>query len=167
MFFSETYDIKDASYYNDGTHIRGLEIPSGAGVTTNGDYLTIASTTSEKLIYIPVTLANSDNWEFSVKIVLKQQNKVVGLIFNDNTYYASSNASNGRYYYTISSETSTNVTATAGDVITIRRQNGVTKFIVNGTELGSKTATHKSSFRCGFYTYGSAQYVDEIIIKRL
>ena len=98
---------------------------------------------------------------------MRQQNKVVGLIFNDNTYYASSNASNGRYYYTISSETSTNVTATAGDVITIRRQNGVTKFIVNGTELGSKTATHKSSFKCGFYTYGQPQYVDEILIKPL
>ncbi|MBR1748849.1 MAG: Ig-like domain-containing protein [Bacilli bacterium] len=167
MNLQETYSIEDCKYWNDGTSASSFEIPSGASVTTNGDYLTIASTTSEKLIYIPVTLANSDNWEYSVKIVLKQQNKVVGLMFNDNTYYASSNASNGIYYYTIPSETRTNVTATAGDVITIRRQNGVTKFIVNGTELGSKTATHKSSFRCGFYTYGSAQYVDEIKLKPL
>ena len=167
MFVSETYSLEDCKYWNDGTSASSFEIPSGATVTSNGEYLTIGSTSGEKLIYIPTTLTNSDEWEFSLKLALKQNNKCLGLMFNDNTYYMSSNANGGKYYCHFSSDEYWETPSATGDVIIIKRQNGKTSISINGNQLVNKTVSHKSSFKCGFYTFNYPQYVDELKIKQL
>lgn len=123
---------------------------------------------NEKIITVPKSLANSDNWEYSVKIARKDGNKVIGLIFNDSTYYFSSDSKSGKYYCHFSSDEYWNTDSAVNDVITVRRQNGITKILINTVEQTSKTVSHKSSFKCGFYTISSTyQYVDEIKLKPL
>ena len=164
---SEIFVLEDCKYWNDGSSVGSLEIPTGASVTSNGDYLTIASTSSEKIITLPVSLSNSDEWEFSLKLALKQNNKCLGLIFNDNTYYASTNANGGKYYAHFTSDEYWETPSATGDVITIKRQSGKTSISVNGNQLTNKTVSHKSSFKCGFYTFNQPQYVDNLKIKPL
>ena len=102
-----------------------------------------------------------------MKLVLKQNNKCLGLIFNDTTYYASTDSSNGKYYAHFSSDEYWDTAVASGDVITIKRQSGKTSISVNGNQLTNKTVSHKSSFKCGFYTFNQPQYVDNLKIKPL
>ena len=167
-FVSETYSIEDCWYYNDGTNTTSLECPTGVSVTTSDGYLVLPKPSSEKIITVPKSLANSDNWEYSVKIARKDGNKVIGLTFNDSTYYLSSNNNTGKYYCHFSSDEYWSTDSAVNDVITVRRQNGITKILINTVEQTSKTVSHKSSFKCGFYTISSIyQYVDEIKLKPL
>ena len=164
----QTYVVTDAYYYNDGTNTSSLECPSGVSVTTSDGYLVLPKPSSEKIITVPKSLGNSDNWEYSVKIARKEGNKVIGLTFNDSSYYLSSSSTTGKYYCHFSSDEYWNTDSALNDVITVRRQNGVTKILINNVEQTSKTTSHKSSFKCGFYTISSTyQYVDDIILKPL
>ena len=168
MFLTKTYEVCDAWYYNDGTNTTSLECPSGISVTTSDGYLVLPKPSSEKIITVPHSLSNTDNWEYSVKIARKDGNKCIGLTFNDSTYYLSTNANGGKYYGHFSSDEYWQTDSAVNDIITVRRQNGVTKILVNDVEQTSKTVSHKSSFKCGFYTISSAyQYVDDIILKPL
>ena len=165
---SQQVTVEDCWYYNDGTNTTSLECPTGVSVTSNDGHLVIPNTSSEKIITVPKSLANSDNWEYSVKIARKDGNKVIGLTFNDSTYYLSSNNNTGKYYCHFSSDEYWSTDSAANDVITVRRQNGITKILINAVEQTSKTVSHKSSFKVGFYTISSTyQYVDDIILKPL
>lgn len=165
---TERYDIEDCKYWNDGSSVGSLQIDSGASVTSNGEYITILSTSNEKYIYLPVTLANSDNWEFSTTIARKDSNKVIGGIFNDASYYYTSDTTDGRYRYSVGDGNVLHSKyASVEDVITVRRENGVTKLFVNDVSGNAHTVNHKTSFKCGYYTYAYPQYIKNIKLKTL
>ena len=165
---STAYTIEDCKYWNDGSSVGTLQIDSGVSVTSNGEYITIGSTSSEKYVYLPITLANSDNWEFSTTIARKDTNKVIGGIFNDASYYYTSDANDGRYRYSVSSgNVQHSKFAAVGDVITVRRENGVTKLFVNDVSGNAHTVNHKTSFKCGYYTFNSSQHIKDIKIRKL
>ena len=166
--YSDEIQIDDLEYYNPGNSVSTLQIDSGVSVTSNGEYITIGSTSSEKYVYLPITLANSDNWEFSTTIARKDTNKVIGGIFNDESYYYTSDGSNGKYRYSVGGGSiGSNISCAVGDIITIRRQNGVTTILINNTQIGTHTISHKSSFKCGYYTFGNAQHIKNIKMRKL
>lgn len=166
---SETYAIEDCKYYNDGSSVGSLEISSGVSCTSNGDYITITTSTSgEKYVYIPTILANSDNWIFEVELAGIGQSQPLAMMWNNANYYGGVSQANGYYFSQMDNRGDSNRYRTVGDVYTVKRENGVTSVSVNETTFHSRTVNHLDSFKCGFYTNnGKSQYVKNIKIKQL
>ena len=68
MISSETYEVQDLLYYNDGTKTSGITYPSGVTLTTVDGALKITGTTSgEKSIFYPPTFTTDSNFEYEVE----------------------------------------------------------------------------------------------------
>ena len=171
---SETQTIEDLLYFNDGTKISGITIPSGVTVTTEDGMLKIHGTTSgEKKIYYPKSFTGDDNFiiEFEVAKIGVEQS--IALYLKDST------TANGCWFsYTDSSakwnggiSTTWNATTqplAIGDKVRIKQENGILKMYHNDTVLYTKSRNFSGTYYVGHYTnINRIQYVKNIKVKSL
>lgn len=158
--YSNSILIEDCQYYNDGSSITGLDIKSGVSCSSDGEWITITTSTSgEKFVYPPVCYTGSDNWEVSFKCKTSNySNQAFGLQMEDcgtTTYsgddqytsYSSSSFSNcmgaGNKSYTLLDT----------DKITFKRFKGYWRLYVNdNTEIFNRSYNWSNSRVPGFYT---------------
>ena len=170
MFLQETYSIEDCLYWNDGSSVGSLEVGSNVSCTSNGNYITITtSTNGEKYVRIPVTLANTDNWIYEVEIADTGTSQPIALN-HDNASKWFGHSISGNQWFCNSGTNDTYIQAyQVGDKLALYRENGVDTCVLNNSIIvSSRTATHNSSFKVGLYTNrGRVQKVKNIKLKPL
>ena len=167
-FVSETYSIEDCYFY--GINTDAFTIPSSTTFSSNGEYITATTSTSgEKVVYLNHTLSNSDNWVFETELAQLGTVQHMAVVWNDNTFYggAVKNYSTA-YYAEMNGDTTKQIPNVVGDVYRVVRENGVTTVTVNDNQIVSKTISHKSSFKVGYFiNQGRTQYYKNIKLKPL
>lgn len=166
-FSSEIYAIEDCFFY--GINTDAFTIPSSTTFSSNGEYITVTTTTSsEKLVYLDHTLSNNDNWIFENEVARIGTIQSIAVIWNDNTFYGGQ-GNNGQYVYSyMGVQTKKTHTVQVGDKFTVKRENGVTSVYINDELIESKTIDHKTSFRVGYFINRSrTQYYKNIKLKPL
>lgn len=161
---SDEIQIRDYEYYNPGNSVSTLQIGSGVQCTSNGDYITITtSTTGEKYVELPVVLPS--DFEFSVEVAeLGAVNYYAWEINKGQTYgYGASgqgaNLGNGTQ--------SISKSVIKGSILTIKCQNGTTTVSCDGNTINSRNITFTGK-TIGFYTNsGRVQHLKNIILKSL
>ena len=165
---SETYEVEDCIFY--GINTSAFIIPSNTTFTSDGDKITATtSTTGEKIVYFNHTFSNNDNWVFETELAQLGTVQHMGIIWNDNTFYGGSVKDyNTAYYAMMDGDTTKQIPQVAGDVYRVVRENGVTTVSVNNELIVSKTISHKSTFKVGYFiNKGRTQYYKNIKIKPL
>lgn len=165
---SETYTVEDCIFY--GLNTNAFTIPSNTTFSSNGQYITATTNTiGEKLVTLNHTLANEDNWVFENEVAYKgESEQLFAIIWNDNTYYGGAGYGENYVYSYMGSQTKKTHTVAIGDKFTVRRENGTTSVYINGDLIESKTVSHKSTFKVGYFiNKGRAQYYKNIKIKPL
>ena len=167
MFVSETYEVKDC-FFN-GLNTDAFTIPSSTTFSSNGEYITATtSTSSEKLVYLNHELTDSDNWLFEVEVARIGTVQSIAVIWNDNSYYGGQGQNEQYVYSYMGVQTKKTHTVQVGDKFTVKRENGVTSVYINDELIESKTISHKSSFKVGFFINRSrTQYYKNIQLKQL
>ena len=168
MFSSGTYAIEDCFFY--GLNTGAFTIPSNTTFSSNGEYITATtSTNGEKLVYLNHTLSNNDNWIFENEVAYKgTSEQLLAIIWNDNTYYGGAGYGENYVYSHMGSQTKKTHTVAIGDKFTVRRENGTTSAYINDELIESKTVSHKSTFKVGYFiNKGRTQYYKNIKIKPL
>ena len=158
---SETYEVIDGKYYNDGTHVRNVTVDSGATFSTNGSYITASSSSGEK--YAKINIGASGDWEFSFKIAENGTNGEFQWQINNNATYGAGGYAkiNGNYY------NFTAPTPMKDRTVAIRYQNGVLGVYIDNTLMASASASITLS-NFGFYmNQGRTQYYKDILLKPL
>lgn len=163
----ETYVFEDCVYFNDGSSVNGLEVGSNVSCTSNGEYITITTSTSgEKYVKLPVTLTNTDDWEYSVEIAK------IGTIQSIAVNYLNADgwAGHGEHIHNwfLDSNDSLTQQSSVGDILTLTKQDNNVSMKVNGTQIATKIRTFTNSYWIGFYTNnGRVQHIKNIKIKQL
>ena len=161
---SDEIQIQDYEYYNPGNSVSTLQIGTGVQCTSNGDYITITtSTTDEKYVELPVVLPS--DFEFSVEVAeLGAVNYYAWEINKGQTYgYGSSGqgANLGNRTQSISNS------VIKGSILIIKCQNGTTTVSCDGNTINSRNITFTGK-TIGFYTNsGRVQHLKNIILKSL
>ena len=165
---SEIYELEDCFFY--GLNTNAFTIPSNTTFSSNGDYITATtSTNGEKLVYLNHTLSNNDNWIFENEVAYKgTSEQLLAIIWNDNTYYGGAGYGENYVYSYMGSQTKKTHTVAIGDKFTVRRENGTTSVYINDELIESKTVSHKSTFKVGYFiNKGRTQYYKNIKLKPL
>ena len=168
MFSSVTCVVEDCFFY--GLNTDAFTIPSNTTFSSNGDYITATTSTSdEKLVYLNHTLTDSDNWIFENEVAYKgSSEQVLSIIWNDNSFYGGQGYGENYVYSYMGSQTKKTHTVQIGDKFTVKRENGVTSVYINDELIESKTISHKASFRVGYFiNRGRTQYYKNIKLKPL
>ena len=177
MVLQETYELIDAKWCNDGSTTNGLTAQNGVSVTSDGEYVSITTSTSgEKYIQTPITVESSDNWEHSCKVStsgsgqffawnLLNENQFslfnnIYLAVNDNgTIYSRLHGGSGRTYP---------ISLADNDTITLKRLNGHWILYHNDTQIFDAEYTWTGAKTIGYYTNnGRKQVLKDIVIKAL
>lgn len=163
---SNSITIEDCYYFNDGSTTNGLEIGSNVSCTSNGEYITITTSTSgEKDVKIPTTL-NGD-WEYRVTLA---ETLILGtgqLTFKVGTgqQWGAFN-SDGSINIQLGNYQSFNRTISKDMVLKITYINGT--MIVYWNDEPLKLSQVTVSGKMGYYTNQSRyQYVKDIVLKAL
>lgn len=147
-----------------------MDIGTGVSCTSNGQYITITTSTSgEKYVWLPNTLNSNDNWLFEVEIADTGVLQSLALNYDDAQKWAG-HSINANQWFANSGTNDTYIKAyQVGDKLTIIRENGVDKVILNDdTVISNRSATHQPNFKVGFYTNnGRTQKVKNIKLKAL
>ena len=165
---SETYEVEDCIFY--GINTSAFIIPSNTTFTSDGDKITATtSTTGEKIVYFNHTFSNNDNWVFENEVAYKgESEQLLAIIWNDNTFYGGAGYGENYVYSYMGSQTKKTHTVAIGDKFIVRRENGTTSVYINGDLIESKTVSHKSTFKVGYFiNKGRTQYYKNIKIKPL
>lgn len=93
----------------------------------------------------------------------------MGIVWNDNTFYGGTVKNYSTAYYAeMNGDTTKQIPNVVGDVYRVVRENGVTTVTVNDNQIVSKTISHKSSFKVGYFiNQGRTQYYKNIKLKPL
>lgn len=167
---SETLLIEDCTYYNSGDRVNDLEIDSGVSCTTNGEYITITTSTSgEKSVTIPTIL--SGDWEY--KVTMADFGNVQDLAFQISTSsgyaYGGIDYNNGVIFARLSGSGDSTIyqrTVNVGGVLKITYINGVMSVYWDNELLESRSATITGKMT--FYTnQDRIQKVKDIKMKLL
>lgn len=156
-------------YHNKGDNLNQLIINSGVSCTTDGEYITVTTSTSgEKYIRFPFVLLG--NWEFSCQIdITSFNNQALGWNFK----------SGGRYFavptsttiYSRLSDSAVNITGlniTNDDYIKVQYIDGHVKLLLNDTVLQDVTYTVNYDNHIELYTnQNRVQRIKNITIKSL
>lgn len=166
IFVSKTYGIHDCLWGTDGSSVGSLEIGSGVSCTSNGEYITITTSTSgEKDVKLPVTLTG--DWEFTTDIA--ELGTSQDLTFkvgsgsqwgavDHNANIITVNLGNGSTYYT--------KTISKDDTLKVTYINGTMSVYWNDEYLTSRTVS--ISGKIGYYTIsGRVQHLKNIMLKPL
>ena len=165
IFLQKTYEVQDCQYWNDGSRVSDLEIDDNVSCTTNGEYITITtSTSSEKDVKLPVTLTG--DWEFTTELA---ENMATGgqLTFKIDTgqQWGAFNPNN-TIIVNLGSSQNFNRTVSKGMVLKITYINGTMTVYWNDEQLASRSVTVTG--KMGYYTNnGRYQYIKNIKLKAL
>ena len=165
---SEIFVVEDC-FFN-GLNTDAFTIPANTTFSNDGDMITATTTTSgEKLVYLDHTLSNTDNWEFEIEIAQLGVSQSIAPFWNDNSFWGGqTNGNFNQVYSNMNGESTLSETVTIDKLFKITRQDGVTTVSYNDKTVQSKTVSHKSSFRVGFYINRSrTQYYKNIKLKPL
>ena len=162
---SETYSIEDCTYFNDGSSVNGLDIGSNVSCTSNGEYITITTSTSgEKYVKLPVTLTNLDNWEYNVEIAKIGTNQSLAICYMNSDGWAGNRESAHNWF--LDSRNVLTQQSQVGDVLTILKQNSNVSMKLNGTEIATTTKTFPTTYWIGLYTNNRrVQHIKNITLK--
>lgn len=163
---SETFVLEDCLFY--GINVNAFTVPSNTTFTSDGTKITAATSTSgEKLVYFDHTFSNNDNWLFETELAEVTTPQSMAIIFNDNSYYGGQYPTQTNKAFTnMGSNVITSHTFATGDKYKVVRENGVTTAYINDTSIQSKTTSHKTSFKVGYYiTQNRTQYYKNIKVK--
>ena len=175
---SETCDLTDARYYNDGSRVTGMQGTSGASITTDGEYISLTATNSgEKQIGYGISYASSDNWEISCIIdyansvghaysfvlssssSLGGSNNYLSLDIPSSSLYVKLDGGSARTYPR---------TFATGDKITIRRLNGYWILLHNDDEVWNGSYSWSGNrMICHYVTSARTIKIKDIVIKPL
>lgn len=165
MFFSEIYELQDCKYWNDGSSVGSLEVGSNVSCTSNGDYITITTSTSgEKDVKLPVTL--SGDWEFETTLAetLPTGSQLTFKVGTGQQWGAFN--PNNTITVNLGSSQSFSKTVSKDMVLKVTYQNGTMSVYWNDELLTSRTVS--VSGKMGYYTNsGRYQYVKNIKLKAL
>ena len=165
---SSTITVEDCIFY--GLNTNAFTIPSSTTFSSNGTYITAStSTSSEKIVTLNHTLANADNWVFENEVAYTgTSEQLLAIIWNDSTYYGGHGYGENYVYSYMGSQTKKTHTVALGDKFIVRRENGTTSVYINDELIESKTVSHKSSFKVGYFiNKGRTQYYKNIKLKPL
>ena len=161
-------------YYNDGTDLNTLTIPSTASVTVEDGALKITtSTTGEKTISYDYDLNNSDNFIFECEVAKLGTSQSVAMFVKNATtatgcWFAYENDT-GKFGGAITGSSFSNVdtgTLQVGDKIKIKQENGVITLYHNDNQIYSKTVDLGTNYRIGHYTNKDRiQYIKNISLR--
>jgi hypothetical protein len=176
MIVSKTFVIIDGKWYNNGASTNGLSSQSGVSTTSDGEYITITTSTSgEKYVLTPISVASNDNWEFSCKCKTSSYNgQALGwqlanensLSLFDNRYFGCNIS--GIYSRLCGSVQSLSVDISDNDVIRVQRVDGYWKIYVNDTLVQTCSHSWSGNKTISFYTnQNRVQHLKEILIKPL
>ena len=156
-----------------GINTNAFIIPSSTTFTSDGLKITATTNTSdEKIVYFDHTFDNSDNWVFETEVAAIGRYQMMAVVWNDTSFYGANtfqvNYISDRWYSEMDGISYTYHTPRIGDKFTVRRENGVTSIYLNDDLIQSKTISHKSTFKIGYFiNYDRIQYYKNIKIKRL
>lgn len=165
---SSTITVEDCIFY--GLNTNAFTIPSSTTFSSNGTYITAStSTNGEKIVTLNHTLANADNWVFENEVAYTgTSEQLLAIIWNDSTYYGGHGYGENYVYSYMGSQTKKTHTVALGDKFIVRRENGTTSVYINDELIESKTVSHKSSFKVGYFiNKGRTQYYKNIKLKAL
>lgn len=178
---SEIYVVEDCVYANDGSHVNGLTAQSGVSVTSDGEWVSISTSTSgEKYVITPTSFSSSDNFEFECKINKTNSNfhAIAFGILDENSfslfnniymnYDVSTNNFNLRLRGNSGSVTKVSRTLSDGDTITIQRQNETWIVLHNDEQIHTIAYSWAGNKTLGFYTNKDRkQLLKDLKIKAL
>lgn len=163
-------------YYNDGTDLSTLTVPSDATVTVeDGSLKMTTSTNGEKNIAYNYDLTSNDNFVFECEIgKLGTSQSIAMYMKNSNTatgcWFAYDNFT-GKWNGGILGSTFSNVNTgelRVGDKVKIKQQDGVITIYHNDTVVYSKTESFDGTYRIGHYTNRNrVQYIKNISILKM
>lgn len=164
MFSSETYDIEDCKYWNDGSSVGSLEVGSNVSCTSNGEYITITTSTSgEKDVKLPVTLTG--DWEFETTLADTPSTTQLTFKVGSGSQWGAFNDTNS-IIVNLGSSQSFSKTVSKDMVLKVTYQNGTMSVYWNDELLTSRAVS--VSGKMGYYTNsGRYQYVKDIKLKAL
>ena len=159
--YSNSILIEDCQYYNDGSTVTGLDVKSGVSCSSDGEWITITTSTSgEKFVYPPVCYTGSDNWEVSFKCKTSSYtNQAFGLqmencgttTYSGDSQYTSYSGSSFGNCMGAGNKTYSNLSD--NDKLTFKRIDGYWRLYVNdATEVFNRQYTWSNSRVPGFYT---------------
>lgn len=152
--------LEDCQYYNDGSSINGLDVKSGVSCSSDGEWITITTSTSgEKFVYPPVCYTGSDDWEVSFKCSTSNfNNQAFGLQMENcgtTTYSGDSQytAYTGSQFGNCMGAGNKTYSLSDNDLITFKRLGGYWRLYVNNnTEIFNRQYNWTNSRVPGFYT---------------
>lgn len=163
----ETYNIEDITYFNDGSSIGSLEVDSDVSCTSNGEYITITTSTSgEKYVKLPITLLATDNWEYSVEIAKIGTNQSISLNYMNANGWAGHGEIAHNWF--LDSRNVLRQQSQVGDVITLTKRGNKVLMKVNGTGIAQTAKPFETSYQIGFYTNnGRIQHIKNIKLRQI
>lgn len=174
---SKTFVIIDGKWYNNGASTNGLSSQSGVSTTSDGEWVTITTSTSgEKYVLTPISFTSDENWEFSCKCKTSSFNsQALGWqIANENSYslydnrYLAVTSPTQIYSRLCGSAQSLSVDISDNDVIRVQRVDGYWKIYVNDTLVQTCSHSWSGNKTISFYTnQNRVQHLKEILIKPL
>lgn len=162
----KTFVVEDCDYWNDGSDVHGLEIGSNVSCTSNGEYITITTSTSgEKDVKLPVTLTG--NWEFETTLAdLGTTNDLTFKVGTGQQWGAVNHTSNVVSINLGSRTNDYNYTIKADDTLKITYIDGTMTAYWNNNKLESKAVTVTG--KMGYYTNsGRVQKIKNLKLKAL
>jgi hypothetical protein len=165
FFVSETYEVQDCLYWNDGSSVGSLEVSSNVSCTSNGDYITITTSTSgEKDVKLPVTLTG--DWEFETTLAdtLPANGQLTFKVGTGQQW----GAFNADKSVRVNLGSSQSFTKTVNKDMTMKviYQSGTMTVYWNGEQLASRSVSVTG--KIGYYTNnGRLQYIKDIKLKPL
>ena len=165
---TETFTIEDCKYFNDGSSINNMNINNGVICTSNGEYITITtSTNGEKYVTIPI--GATGDWEYSFEVAeLGMINSYGWMINNNNMYGAITETTNAGYAHLTSQSIQFSTDESAkGTIFRLRYENGILSAISNSTVITTRNLSFSLN-NFGFYTnQNRIQKIKNIKLKLL
>ena len=172
MFVSETFVLEDCLFY--GINVNAFTVPSDTTFTSDGTKITATTSTSgEKLVYFDHTFSNNDNWLFETELAQLGVSQSFSIVWNDSSFYGGQEKTTGQTlinnaYSNMGTNQNKSHTFAVGDKYKIVRQSGVTTAYINDESIQSKTVSHKTSFKVGYFiNQNRTQYYKNIKVKLL
>lgn len=115
---------------------------------------------------MPVTIANIDDWEFSVTLGAIGTLQSLAVNLKGSFIWAGHQETNHNWF--LHSTNVLNQQSQVGDVATFIKQGSTLTMKLNGTVIGSTSFTATDNYWVGFYTNnGRVQHLKNIILKSL
>lgn len=148
---SETYSIEDCLFY--GINTNAFIVPSNTTFTSDGVKITATTNTNgEKLVYFDHSFSNTDEWLFETEIAQLGVSQSVAMVWNDNSFWGGQDKTySNNAYSDMSGNSNKSHTFAVGDKYKVIRQNGVTTAYINDETIQSKTISHKTTFKIGYF----------------